>query len=344
VSPAVAPRARRPLRLAAALAAAALALTACTAPATSGAPEGAGAASASGPEPTGTGGPGAGTTARGSTPAGPAATGTAAAAATLLAVGDMASCSSSGDEATAALAARLPGTLAAAGDLAYPDGSARNFAECYQPGWGRLKARTRPAPGNHEYHTPGAAAYFAYFGPAAGTPGRGWYSYDLGAWHIVALNSNCGEVGGCGAGSPQLAWLTADLARSRARCTLAYWHHPLFTSGGEHSDDPEVRPLYQALYAAGADLVITGHNHNYERFAPQDAAGRRDTARGVREFVVGTGGGSHYAFPGVHAGSEVRNGDTYGVLRLTLTPSGYAWRFVPVPGRTFTDSGSGTCH
>ena len=321
------------------LLAAALTLAGCTAPPNSAAPD----TSASrapvspAPEPASPGAsPGDG--------AGDPATVAPGGTATLLAVGDMASCSSSGDESTAALAARLPGILAAAGDLAYPDASARDFAQCYQPGWGRLRARTRPAPGNHEYHTPGAAAYFAYFGAAAGRPGQGWYSYSLGSWHVVVLNSNCSDVGGCAAGSPQLAWLRSDLASSRTRCTLAYWHHPLFTSGGEHVDDPEVRPLYQALYAAGAELVLTGHNHNYERFAPQNAAGQRDAARGIREFVVGTGGGSHYRFPGVHANSEVRNADTYGVLRLTLGPTGYSWRFLPVPGRTFTDAGSGTCH
>ena len=214
---------------------------------------------------------------------------------------------------------------------------------CFAPAWGRHRARIRPAVGNHEYYTADAAPYYRYFGAAAGDPARGYYSYDLGAWHVVALNSNCAAVGGCGAGSPQDRWLAADLAASRARCTLAYWHHPLFTSG-THGPTAEVRPLYQRLYDADADLVLTGHEHDYERFAPMDAMGNANAARGIREFVVGTGGVELRWFPGVAANSEVSDVATHGVLRLVLRATGYAWRFVPVAGEAFTDSGVGACH
>lgn len=260
----------------------------------------------------------------------------------LLAAGDIASCDSSGDEATAKLLDRYAGTVAALGDSAYRDGSPADFANCYGPTWGRHKARIRPAVGNHEYLTSGASGYFGYFGAAAGAAGKGYYSYDLGSWHIVVLNSECGEVS-CVAGSAQERWLRADLAASRGRCQLAYWHKPLFTSGSEHGNATEMRPIFRALYAAGAEIVLTGHNHNYERFGPQDPAGGLDTRRGIREFVVGTGGASHYEFGVIQPNSQVRNADTYGVLRLALRADGYTWRFLPQAGKTFTDSGSGTC-
>lgn len=262
--------------------------------------------------------------------------------AVLLAAGDIASCESSGDEATARLLDRFAGTVATLGDNAYRDGSPADFADCYAPTWGRYKARTRPAPGNHEYLTSGAAGYFRYFGAAAGPAGKGYYSYNLGSWHIAVLNSECGVVG-CAAGSAQERWLRADLAASRSRCQLAYWHKPLFTSGKEHTNATEMRPLFQALYEARAEVVLAAHNHNYERFAPQNPAGELDTRRGVREFVVGTGGASHYEFGEIQPNSQVRNADTYGVLSLTLRADGYRWRFFPQSGRTFTDSGSGTC-
>jgi acid phosphatase type 7 len=206
----------------------------------------------------------------------------------------------------------------------------------------------RPMPGNHEYDTRGAAGYFHYFGRAAGDPGKGYYSYDLGEWHIVALNSNCKEeeVGGCEASSQQVRWLKADLAANKdQRCTLAYMHHPRFSSGKEHGNIHYVKPLWEALYEAGADVVLSGHEHNYERFAPQTPAGRADPQRGIREFVVGTGGGKgHYPISEPIAISEVHNDETYGVLKLTLRPKSYEWRFVPEEGETFTDSGSARCH
>ena len=229
------------------------------------------------------------------------------------------------------------------GDTVYEDGTPAEYANCYSPSWGRHKGRTRPAVGDHEYRTPGAAGYFGYFGAAAGEPGKGYYSYDLGSWHVVVLNSGCSQVS-CSAGSAQEQWLRADLAARNQACTVAYWHNPLFTSGSVHRPTVAVRPLFQALYEAGAEIVLGGDNHNYERFAPQDPNGNADPTRGIRHFVVGTGGVGHYTFGPIQPNSEVRNDDTFGVLKLTLHPGSYEWEFVPEAGRTFTDSGTGTCH
>jgi hypothetical protein len=264
----------------------------------------------------------------------------------LVGAGDIASCDDlAGAKATANLLDDIPGTVFAVGDLAYPDGSDEQFAHCYGPTWGRFKERTRPAPGNHEYHSDGASGYTRYFGAAAGDPKKGYYSYDLGAWHVVVLNSQCAEVGGCNAGSPQEQWLRQDLAQHSVPCTVAYFHEPLFSSGAKHGNGPEVKPLWQALYAAGADLVINGHDHDYERFAPQDPDGHADATRGIREFVVGTGGKStHRSFGKLQPNSEARNANTFGVLKLTLHANSYEWQFVPEAGKTFTDSGSGACH
>jgi acid phosphatase type 7 len=263
----------------------------------------------------------------------------------LVGAGDIASCDDlHGAEATAKLIDNIPGTVFAAGDLAYPDGSDEQFAKCYGPTWGRFKDRTRPAPGNHEYHSDGASGYVRYFGAAAGDPKKGYYSYELGAWHIVVLNSECADVGGCRAGSPQEKWLHDDLSAHPAKCTLAYWHKPLFSSG-QHGDDWEVKPLWDDLYAANAEIVINGHDHDYERFAPQDPSGKPDAQRGIREFVVGTGGkNSHRDLAITRPNSEIRQGDTFGVLKLTLHSTSYQWQFVPEAGKTFSDSGSGVCH
>jgi hypothetical protein len=274
------------------------------------------------------------------------ASGKPAADPVLVGAGDIASCDDlAGAEATAKLIDEIPGTVFAAGDLAYPDGSDEQFAKCYGPTWGRFKDRTRPAPGNHEYHKSGASGYARYFGAAAGDPSKAYYSYELGSWHIVVLNSECAEVGGCDAASPQGKWLREDLAQHAVPCTLAYFHKPLFSSGGRHGGDPEMKPLWDALYHAGADVVLNGHDHDYERFAPQDPEGHRDPAHGLREFVVGSGGkNSHRTMGGAKANSEVRNDDTFGVLKLTLHATGYEWEFVPEAGKTFTDLGSGSCH
>ena len=266
--------------------------------------------------------------------------------AVLVGAGDIASCDDlAGAEATATLIDKIPGTVFAAGDLAYPDGSDEQFAKCYGPTWGRFRERTRPAPGNHEYHKGGASGYARYFGEAAGDPNKGYYSYELGGWHIVVLNSECAEVGGCEAVSPQGKWLQQDLEQHAKTCTLAYFHKPLFSSGAKHGNDPEMKPLWEILYHAGADVVINGHDHDYERFAPQDSEGHADAQHGIREFVVGSGGkSSHRVMGEAQPNSEVRNADTFGVLKVTLHARGYEWEFVPQAGKTFTDTGSGACH
>jgi len=261
----------------------------------------------------------------------------------LVGAGDIAGCAGTGDEATAALLDSIPGTVATFGDNVYESGTAEQFTNCYDPSWGRHKARTRPAAGNHDYNTSGASGYFNYFGAAAGDPDQGYYSYDLGAWHLVVINSNCSDVSGCGAGSPQEEWLRADLAAHPVSCTLAYWHHPRFSSG-PHGNSTSMQDIWQALYDYGADVVLNGHDHDYERFAPQDPNGLADPVRGIREFVVGTGGRSHYTISTPIANSEAHNDDTFGVLKLTLHPTGYDWEFIPEAGKTFSDSGSEACH
>ena len=264
--------------------------------------------------------------------------------AVLVGAGDIADCTDlSGAEATAKLLEAIPGTVMAVGDLAYPDGTKENFA-CYDKTWGRVKSRTRPAVGNHEFHSTGATYYFSYFGAAAGDPTKGYFSYDLGTWHIVVLNSECQQIGGCQAGSEEEKWLRSDLAAHPAACTLAYFHKPLFSSGGAHGDALEFKPFWQALYDAHADIVVNGHDHDYERFAPQNPNGEADPVHGIREFVVGTGGKNHRPFHASDRNSEVRNADSFGVLKLTLRAHGYDWNFIPEAGKSFTDAGTGACH
>jgi hypothetical protein len=238
------------------------------------------------------------------------------------------------------------------GDEQYECAGLSAFASSYDPTWGRLKSITYPAPGNHEYQTSGGtncdaagngSGYYTYFGAAAGDPSKGYYSFDLGTWHLIALNASCAKVGGCAAGSPEEVWLKNDLATHTNRCTLAYWHNPRYSSGGV-GNDSTFSPFWQDLYNANAELVLVGHDHEYERFAPQNASSGLDTTRGIREFVVGTGGKTHTNFATIRANSEVRNNDTFGFLKLTLHPSSYDWQFVPEPGKTFTDSGSTACH
>jgi hypothetical protein len=260
----------------------------------------------------------------------------------------------------------------ALGDTQYECGEASGYAQSYDPSWGKFKSITEPVVGNHEYgtgcHRSDASAYFDYFGASAHGPG-GYYSFDLGRWHLIVLNSECSagkgaaKVGGCQSGSRQEAWLRADLAAHHNTCTLAAWHEPRFSSG-EHGDAEQTGQLWNDLVAAHADVVLAGHNHDYERFAALGAtpslfspgAKRSRTAApvfqqpaldstGIREFVVGTGGKNHYSFPSAPlTGEQVRNGDTYGILRLTLHPTGYDWKFLPEPGHTFTDSGAAVCH
>jgi hypothetical protein len=259
----------------------------------------------------------------------------------LVGAGDIADCGSTWDEATAVLLDNIAGTVFTAGDNAYPDGSATDYANCYEPNWGRHKARTRPSPGNHDYNTTDAADYYAYFGSAAGPAGLGYYSYDLGAWHIISLNS---EVD-VSAGSAEETWLRADLAASTKQCTLAYWHKPRFSSGTKHGSLVDVQPLWQALYDYHAEIVINGHEHNYERFAPQTPTGTADPTNGIREIVAGTGGKSNDDDLGtVLPNSELFNGVTSGLLKLTLGAGTYTWQFIPIAGLTFTDSGSASCH
>ncbi|MCG8351819.1 MAG: S8 family serine peptidase [Chloroflexales bacterium] len=252
--------------------------------------------------------------------------------------GDIADCNSRGDEATAKLLDQIDGTVFTLGDNAYNNGTVSDFRNCYNPTWGRHKARTYPSIGNHDYRTNQGGPYYDYFGNRAGQRGKGYYSYNLGAWHIVVLNSEINVS----KGSEQEQWLRADLAANQNVCTLAYWHRPLFSSG-RHGNDTKMRPLWDALYEYGADVVLSGHDHHYERFAPQDPRGRADSTKGIRTFVVGTGGRGLYGMGSTKPNSEVRNNKTWGVLKMTLHPTSYDWEFVPVAGKTFTDSGTATC-
>jgi 3',5'-cyclic AMP phosphodiesterase CpdA len=265
----------------------------------------------------------------------------------LVGAGDIASCSSGGDEITANLLDSIAGTVFTLGDNVYPNGTATEFADCYGPSWGRtaIKSRTKPVPGNHDYNTANAAGYYAYFGSAAGDPAKGYYAYDLGAWRIYVLNTNDGNcaVVGCAAGSAQEAWLKADLAANPKQCVLAMWHHPRFSSG-THGNNTVSQALWNALYAAHAEIILNGHDHTYERFAPQNPSGALDTTNGIVEMVVGSGGKDHYTFPTVRANSLVRDGTTWGVMKLTLSAGSWAFQFVPEPAKSFTDSGTGTCH
>ena len=241
------------------------------------------------------------------------------------------------------LTAQEPDAVLALGDLQYGTGGMADYQASFGPTWGRARAITRPVPGDDDYENADGSGYFGYFGAAAGQPKTGWYSFDLGSWHLIALNSNCHRVGGCEAGSPQERWLQADLAAHRNRCTLAFWHHPRFASS-EAGVDGSLLAFWRDLHAAGAELVVNGQNHFYERFAPQDPAGRRDRSRGIRQFIVGTGGQQHHPISLAAPNSEVRNHTTFGVLQLTLGRGGYAWEFVPEAGGAFSDSGRGTCH
>ena len=262
-------------------------------------------------------------------------------------------------ESTATLLDGIPGTVFAAGDNAYEFGSPTDYATCYAPTWGRHRERTRPALGNHEYLTPGAAGYFAYFG-GRGAPPLGYYSYELGSWHVVVLNStpqwalcqpqeglnppsSAADGRACPPDAAQQAWLAADLAAHPNRCTLAYFHHPRFSSG-LHGNQYEMQEFWDILYAGGVDLVISGHDHDYERFAPQDPEGNLDTRRGIREIVVGTGGAEFYSFATIQPNSEARGEHTHGVIAVALGSNGYAWAYVPTTPGGFTDAGRDHCH
>ncbi|MCX7624162.1 MAG: metallophosphoesterase [Thermomicrobium sp.] len=281
------------------------------------------------------------------TPSGVPATATAAPTAVvpavLWAVGDAAACGRETDDAVAAYLARQSGTIALLGDVVYEKGSPEEFQRCFDPLYGQLRDRIRPAVGNHEYGTAGARPYFDYFGAAAGLPGQGWYSYELGTWHIVVLDSNCKDAGGCDPASPQYRWLRDDLAAHPARCTLAYWHHPRWSSG-EHGSFASMQPIWELLYRNGVDVVLSGHDHDYERFRPLDAAGRPERDRGIVQFVVGTGGRSLRPLGDRLPTSATGTDRAYGVLRLELDADRFAWSFVSVRGPDFQDQGSMPCH
>jgi acid phosphatase type 7 len=260
------------------------------------------------------------------------------ASATLVGAGDIANCATTGSEETARLLDAIPGTVFTVGDNAYMHGSDQQFRECYQPTWGRHRNRTRPSPGNHDYMTAGGTPYFNYFGAEAGPHGLGYYSYRLGDWQVFSLNSNVPAD----EGSAQYQWLAAELSGQSSRCSLAYWHHPVINDGA-HGDSRQMRAIWKLLFDRGTDVVIAGHDHNYQRHPAYDGNLQRDAFRGIRSFIVGTGGAEEYEFPGVNARAEVRGGG-WGVLKLTLYADSYDWEFVPVPGVTLRDFGHDTCH
>jgi acid phosphatase type 7 len=263
---------------------------------------------------------------------------------TLVGAGDIAGCNFKPDRKTARLLGKIPGTVFTLGDHAYHDGTRAQFRDCYGPTWGEYKKRMRPTAGNHDYHTAGAKPYFNYFGWRAGKPGRGYYSYDRGTWHIVVLNSNCKAVVGCGWPSAQWRWLRRDLANHRAKCTLAYFHHPLYASGRD-KDSPQVRPFWDILYNHHADVIVNGHAHRYERFARITPSGERSSARGIRQFIVGTGGAPGEPQQGPDEPRvQAKKVGAPGVLKLELGKGFYRWKFVPVAGRNYTDSGRARCH
>jgi acid phosphatase type 7 len=261
---------------------------------------------------------------------------------TLVGAGDIGRCDDRSDTKTARLLGKIPGTVFTLGDHAYPDGTRGQFRNCYDPTWGKYKKRTRPSVGNHDYHTAGAKPYFNYFRWRAGRP-RGYYSYDRGAWHIVVLNSNCKEIGGCNWKSAQGRWLRRDLAKNRVKCTLAYFHHPLYASGSGE-DSPQVKPFWHILYNHHADVILSGHAHRYERFARIRPSGERSSARGIRQFIVGTGGARGEPQHGPDEPRvQAKKVGAPGVLKLELGSGFYHWRFVPVAGRHYTDSGRARC-
>lgn len=268
---------------------------------------------------------------------------------TVYAAGDIADCRNrkpedSGAAKTAAqiipgLAQDSQAAVLALGDNTYPVGLLSEFTDCYEPTWGKFKQRTHPAPGNHEYYTPNAVGYYAYFGAIAGPTRYGYYSFDIGSWHVISLNSYLKPE----QHKVQMEWLKADLEKNKAHCTLAYWHHPVFSSGG-HGSNAQMIEAWKMLYDSGAELVLSGHDHDYERFAPQDADGHRDEQRGMRQFVVGTGGAKLTPFRFRKFNSQVSDNSTHGVLKLSLKNEGYEWEFLPVDKDGFTDHGSALCH
>jgi Calcineurin-like phosphoesterase len=266
----------------------------------------------------------------------------------LLAVaGDISRCTNDNDEATASLLDDLfvdrSGVVGVLGDSAYPNGTTAEFAQCYDPTWGRHRVRTRAAVGNHEYNTSNAKAYWDYFGAKAGRRHDGWYAFDLGSWRIIVINSNCSEIGGCSATSPEGRWLAGELADHPTECAAVMMHHPRFSSGAEHGDDPTMGPLWDQFYAGGVDLVLSGHDHNYERLARLDPDGHVDSEAGIRSLIVGTGGTPLRPTDGPRPHSKSLIDDRYGVLALHLGEHGYDYEFVTTVGGAVADSGHGSC-
>ncbi len=268
---------------------------------------------------------------------------------TLLIAGDIADCRNAAapQSAAAKTAALVEAALHAdpnstaitLGDNTYPNGTQAEFTDCYEPTWGRFKQRTRPSPGNHDYLTENASGYYDYFGAIAGPDRRGYYSYDIAGWHIVSLNSNIDAE----ESSAQIKWLREDLLSHPARCTIAYWHHPLFTSG-RRGNNLKMKAAWQMLQKSGAEIILSGHDHHYERFAPQDAEGVHNEKQGLRELLVGTGGVGLTPPDVARTNSEVRDSSTHGVIKLALYDNAYRWEFVPVAGGSYSDSGTGVCH
>lgn len=256
--------------------------------------------------------------------------------------GDVAFCDSNGDQLTGRILDRFPGTIYLLGDASNDTGRPEEYTNCLDPAWGRFKPRMKPAIGNHDYMTDNGKNFFDYFGAIAGEAGKGYYSYDLGAWHIIVLNSQCGSSD-CAAGSPQEKWLRKDLAAHPSQCTLAYWHAPPFSSGID-ANEPRTLPLYDDLFEANVDVLLAGHQHHYERFIAQDADAVPLPERGIREFIVGTGGAwtDPVRVPPL-PNSQVIFTDTFGVLKLQLYPGWYTWQFIPVPGKPRSDWGSDAC-
>lgn len=258
----------------------------------------------------------------------------------LVGAGDIAACELKGARKTAQLLDSIPGIVFVAGDAAYGSAKVPNpFVTCYDSTWGRHKERTRPVLGNHDYEVTGLPMFFDYFGAQAGPRPDGYYSFDAGAWHIMALNSNIAMS----VNSPEYKWFRADLSAHRGQCAMAFMHHPRWSSG-PHDGKERMIPFWELLAKHGASVMVAGHDHLYERFRPMNNGGGVDSVKGVREFIVGTGGGGHYPLGKVERGSEVRNDNTYGVLKLTLRPTDYSWEFIPVHGSTFHDSGTSRCH
>jgi hypothetical protein len=256
-----------------------------------------------------------------------------AATVVMVGAGDISTCNNTNDSKTASLIGSISGTVFTTGDNAYESGTSTEYTNCYKPTWGAYKSRTKPVPGNHDYKTSGASGYYTYFGVPK------YYAYNLGDWRIYALNSEIDTS----ATSTQATWLKNDLASNPKQCVMAYWHRPRWSSGTVHGSDSKTQPLWAILYDAHAELVVTGHEHNYERFAPMNKSGAA-VSTGLQEIVVGTGGESHYGFGTILSVSRAHNASTYGVLKLTLNSGSYSWKFIPVSGSSYTDSGNISCH